>query len=64
MRTHNEKYQLAFDIENDVSYIEKELVRCQSWRKAVQNMASLKGMKKCYLLPPDLNLMNKCYNTK
>lgn len=38
-----EIYQLAFDIEKEVQYIDKELVKCKSWRKAVQTWLHQNG---------------------
>ena len=42
-KAYNEICQLAFDIEKEVSYIDKELLRCKSWRKAVQAWLHVNG---------------------
>lgn len=38
-----EIYQLALDIEKEVTYNDKELMRCKSWRKAVQTWLHVNG---------------------
>lgn len=41
--TYCEICQLAFDIEKEVQYIDRELVKCKSWRKAVQTWLHVNG---------------------